>query len=88
MRKSVVCVSRLAPVTTNDAVGRYLHKKDIQTLSCFLVKRADSGEPNQSNDGETRNLRYKSKRVCVPHYSLDKNLSADLNDCYKYHWHR
>ena len=78
MRKSVVCVSRLTPDITIDAVERYLHNKGIQTFSCFLVKRADSGEPNQSNDGETRNLRYKSMRVCVPHYSLDKILSADF----------
>ena len=73
-----MCVSRLAPDTTIDAVESYLHKKDIQAFSCFLVKRADSGEPNQLNDGETRNLRYKSMRVCVPHYSLDKILSADF----------
>jgi len=78
VRKSVVCVSRLAPDTTIDAVESYLHKKDIQTFSCFLVKRADSGKPNQLNDGETRNLRYRSMRVCVPHYSLDKILSADF----------
>ena len=65
MKKSVVCVSRLALGTSTDTIVEYLKAIDVDVISCYLVSsKSDS--------------KFVTVRLCVSHANANKLFNSDI----------
>jgi len=63
-KKSVVCINRLHPETTETMVSDFLSSHGVNVLSCFRYENTDN--------------RYVLMRVCVPQPHASKLYNADI----------
>jgi len=83
-KKSVVCVNRLSPETSEDEVATFLEGNGVRVFSCSLVqKRASTDEAAETDlemetDNNRRSRRFVSMRVSVSQSDVGKIMSSEL----------
>ena len=71
VKKSVICVSRLATGTTTEVVIDYMKNRGVHVLSCYVLKPANTDtntslDVNDDTDSPvTHHPRFTSMRVCI-----------------------
>ena len=74
-RKTVLCINRLEPNTSTDAMSQFLQSAGVTVYSCYKI------EPKRSNEiiaSKRSDPRFVGMRICVSQSDINKLYDADL----------